>query len=64
MDLAEAGGADRLTVRDQPTVGVHRQRTVDLERTVGDERLLLPVRAEAVLGEVDDLRPRQCPGAG
>ncbi len=55
MHLAQAGGADGLTVGDEPAVGVDRHRAVDLGGAVGDELLLLAVGAEAVLGHVDDL---------
>src|SRR5580765_2812190 len=39
VDLPQTGRTDRLAVRDQPAVGVHGQRTVDLRRVVGVERL-------------------------
>ena len=55
VDLAQPRRADRLAVGDEPAVGVHRQRAVDLGGAVGDQRLLLAVGAEAVLGQVDHL---------
>ena len=56
VDLAQARGADRLTVGDEAAVGVDRHGAVDLGGAVGDELLLVAVGAEAVLGHVDDLR--------
>ena len=58
VHLAQPRGADRLAVGDEPAVGVDGQAAADLERAVGDQRLLLAVGAEAVLGEVDDLGAR------
>jgi hypothetical protein len=49
------GGADRLTVGNQPAVGIHRQGTADFGGPVGDQLLPLTVGAEATLGHMDDL---------
>src|SRR5581483_11976861 len=56
VHLAQPGRTDRLAVRGEPAVGVDRQTAVDLELTARDQRLLLAVRAEAVLGQMDHLR--------
>ena len=56
VHLAQAGGADRLAVRDAATVGVDRQPAVDLSLAASNHRHLLAVLAEAALGEVHDLR--------
>src|SRR4051812_26391275 len=55
VHLAQTRRADGLAVGDEPAVGVDRERTVDLERAVGHQFLLVTVGAEAVLGQVDDL---------
>src|SRR5688572_18613959 len=55
VDLAHARRADRLSVGEQPAVGVDRQPAADLGVAPGDHRLLLAVGAEAVLGHVHDL---------
>ena len=56
VHLPQPRRADRLAVGEQPAVGVDRQRTVDLGRAVGEQLLLLAVRAQPGLGQVDDLR--------
>ena len=58
VHLAQARRADRLAVRDQPSVGVHRQRAADLQRAVRDQAFLVAIGAEAVLRQVDDLGAR------
>ena len=55
VNLPQTGGADRLAVGDQPAIGVDRQPATDFRGTLRNPLLLLAIRAEPVLGHVNQL---------